>query len=866
MTTDYKTLTIATIAAVGMTLAGAALAQPETQVPPDGQEEVVVQPATQAPPEGLEEVTVYGTRAALINALDRQRASDKMSSVVDSDAIGNFADINVAESLRRLPGVMVENDQGEGRYISVRGMNADLNAMTINGVSTASPENRRGIMLDGVASDMLDSMTVYKTLTPNLDADTIGGAIDLETISAFKYDGFTAKVKAETSWNELTKDANNPKVALVTTNRFPVADGELGVALTLSDQSRRIISQNNETGGWSDVAIDSDYEMRHYDLERERQGIVLNLDYYDAGGSKYYARFFQNEYTDTEDRTKWEVRRAFREDPSIEGDIFTYPFQRMDTESRPRVEVRSINSNQFGGEFELSERSTLKAEIFSSEAEQDDTDRFNAIFRSAELDIPMTYDNSNPKQPKVNFADAFYDPATFELNAFESEEALTTDEELGFKLDLTYALNDRTELQYGLKHRQREKKNDFTYCEYEPVNDSTLADYPNAEIGNYFANRHGPAPTVAGTRGLVSTLGDGVHTLSDGTTCRAPGSNWEMSGNEDEESIAADWATDEDVSAGYLMATTIIDSVTWIYGLRYEDTKATYSGKLFDGEAYAGPVSFDNDYGFLAPSLNVKVDLNDDQVLRLGVFRSLVRPGFGESAAGAEIDLVDNEISGGNPFLKPTTAWNLDASFEWYMGDASFFGAGLFYKDIDDAIVEVEAADIFLRGQTWDRGETFINAGGSSILGAEFSFQTALDNGFVLVMNYTYADGETDLPADSVSGERSIPYFKQAKHTANVSFGYDKDAWDVRLATNYRDKYLDAVGESKLNDRYTSDFVQVDLTGKYAVTDNLTVTAAGINLNDRREFYFFGNESRLSQYDAFGTTYELGLTYAFQGD
>ena len=69
---------------------------------------------------------------------------------------------------------MVENDQGEGRYVTVRGMNTDLNAMTINGVSTAAPEDRRGMILDGVPSDLLDSMTVYKTLTPNLDADTIG--------------------------------------------------------------------------------------------------------------------------------------------------------------------------------------------------------------------------------------------------------------------------------------------------------------------------------------------------------------------------------------------------------------------------------------------------------------------------------------------------------------------------------------------------------------------------------------------------------------------------------------------------------------------------------------------------------------------
>ena len=119
--------------------------------------------------EVIEEVTVTGSRAALQNALNRQRDADGVVGVVDSDAIGNFADINVAESLRRLSGIMVENDQGEGRYVSVRGMNTDLNAMTINGASSASPEDRRGILLDGVPTDLLDSMTVYKTLMPNLD-------------------------------------------------------------------------------------------------------------------------------------------------------------------------------------------------------------------------------------------------------------------------------------------------------------------------------------------------------------------------------------------------------------------------------------------------------------------------------------------------------------------------------------------------------------------------------------------------------------------------------------------------------------------------------------------------------------------------
>src|SRR5690606_12159657 len=187
-----------------------------------------------------------------------------------------------------------------------------LNAMTINGVSTASPEDRRGVMLDGVPTDLLDSMTVYKSLTPNLDADTIGGAIDLETLSAFTFDATFVLVKAETQYNELSKDARNPSLSATLTRRFQMEGGELGAALILSDQSRHIVAHNNETGGWGELAPDSDIEWRYYDLERERQGLVLNLDYLSNNDYRLYARMFHNEYSDAEYRGKFETRKIGR--------------------------------------------------------------------------------------------------------------------------------------------------------------------------------------------------------------------------------------------------------------------------------------------------------------------------------------------------------------------------------------------------------------------------------------------------------------------------------------------------------------------------------------------------------------------------
>jgi TonB-dependent receptor len=830
--------------------------------------------------EELEEILVIGTRATLANSVARQRESDKVSSVIDSDGAGDFPDINVAESLRRLPGISLENDQGEGRYVTVRGLNTDLNAMTINGVSTASPENRRGIMLDGVPTDLLESMTVYKTLTPNLDADTIGGAIDLETVTAFKYPGSRLRLRAESSWNDQSEDANNPKFSLLATNRWRMDGGEFGAALTLSHQNRRIVAYNNEVGAFWNLeegdgsALNSDYEMRFYDITRRRQGAALNLDYRADGGNSYYSRLFYNKYREHEYRAKWEVRRAMEADPEdiiVDGDIFTYPFQRIDTEARPRLEYRSIASALVGAEFVISDALGLKAELFGSKADQEDDDKWNSIFRSPQYnDATLTYDNSNPRQPVLNFDPRFYDASNFELNAMETEYAVTRDEDFGGKLDLTHAFNDATQLRYGVKFRTRSKDNDFNFCGYEPEDDSTLADYDRRTIGGYFGNVQGPSPTYHGTRGIGDSIGNGFVELIDGIRCPNPTAAWSFSGDEAAVSIPGDWYSDEDVTSGYAMATSTLNATTLIYGLRYEHTSARYEGKEFDGDV-VNTVVFRDKYGFLAPSLNVKHSLDDDRLLRFGLFRSLVRPGFGETAAGAEINVEDNEISGGNPDLKPTRAWNADLGYEWYASAETFFGAGIFYKRVEDGIARIEAEDIVLRGQTWDTGTTFINIGNSTILGAELSFQTVFSNGLLMTFNYTLADGDMTLPAGAVAVEdpeanaaaRDIPFFKQAKHSANASVGYDKGPWDVRLSASYRDKYLDIIGGNALNDRYTHDFMQLDLKGRFDVNDNLAVSAGIINLNDRPEYYYFGNTRRLSQYDEFGRTWEFGFTYTF---
>jgi len=116
--------------------------------------------------EEVEEVVVVGTKASIISAIEKQRESNQIVSVVDSDALGEFPDTTAAEALRRISGISVENDQGEGRYVTIRGLSGDLNTIAVNGALVPAPEGGRKVMLDGLPTELLDSIEVYKSLTP----------------------------------------------------------------------------------------------------------------------------------------------------------------------------------------------------------------------------------------------------------------------------------------------------------------------------------------------------------------------------------------------------------------------------------------------------------------------------------------------------------------------------------------------------------------------------------------------------------------------------------------------------------------------------------------------------------------------------
>jgi TonB-dependent receptor len=274
--------------------------------------------------------------------------------------------------------------------------------------------------------------------------------------------------------------------------------------------------------------------------------------------------------------------------------------------------------------------------------------------------------------------------------------------------------------------------------------------------------------------------------------------------------------------------------------------------------------------------LNVRYQAAEDVLLRLGIYRSLVRPRIGQLAPrfvveetvdeddnGDEVVLREGEF--GNPELKPYDAWNLDLSAEWYLGSNGVLQAGVFYKRIEDFIVDVVYQDSEFLGVAFTEALIPQNGDEAKVKGFELSYQQSLNflpaplDGVIVGFNYTYTDAEGDFNGRTISLPAS------AENTFNASLGYEKGPLSFRLTAAYRDKYLDELGDDPENDRYVENHIQFDLSAKYRVTPQFQVFAEFVNLGDEPYVAYqnLGGRKRLLQYEEYSWTGKTGFRYRF---
>ncbi|MEL7042297.1 MAG: TonB-dependent receptor [Pseudomonadota bacterium] len=840
----------------------------------------------------LDNILVVGSKAAQAGAINQQRAADSIISVVDSDGLGYFPDTTVADSLQRVPGLSIVTDQGEGRYVSIRGINTDLIAASINGVRTPSPEDRRGVLLDGVPSDLLDGIEVQKSLTPDVDADSLGGIINLKTISAFDRDGQFVRAKVEGQWNEITEEIS-PKATLTYSNVF---NDVFGVALSLNYQDLRIEAHNNEIGEFGiDEATglfspNDDFENRWYDLTRERLGLVTNFDWRVSENTDLYLRALFNEYKDDEVRNKFELRSFddFEDDDVVTPTSTSFLLEEIDAEVRLREEVRTIQTYALGGETDWNEWS-FDYEVSYAYAEEDDSNNHDVTFRSENLqDIApgaVTLDYSSAETPRLVASDAFiaaaYNPANYFLDTFEREFTTNEDTEISGKFNVakeSFVGDVPVIWKAGVKLRDREKIRDVNLT-FEEDDSLNLADFVGGDlIEDWRLNVPQPFwPDPNLTAALRGTFSADAFNQEDSVI----------------DSTIEDYTIEEQILAGYFLGNFSLGATTVIAGVRVEQTDVDLTGQFLDA---GDTTQFDfgsfatrnvsDDYTNVLPSVNVKHEFNDKLIARAAYYASLVRPGFGEMAPFAVLNDDRDEVELGNPNLDPLEADNFDLSIEYYPTELSVLSFGVFYKDIENAIygVEFDIDDVpssvdlsFLPTTLLDgsdaNGEigevtTFINVPSTELLGAEFNYVQSLEDlnpaleGFLVSANLTLTDSESTLP-----NGRVVRFLNQADTVWNIALGYDRGPWDLRVSANFRgdsvDELFDTDPGDEVLDRTIDSRTLIEASAKYNINDNFQIYLEGKNLTDEPEYYYFGDERRLMQYDEFGTSWILGARYTF---
>lgn len=855
----------------------------------------------------IEEIFVLGQRGSLNSSISKQRAADNVANYLSADAAGNFPDQNVSEAVRRIVGLSVENDQGEGRYVIIRGLDPNLSSSSVGGVRLPSPEGGdRKVALDVVPSELLESIEVTKSLTPDMDGDAIGGNVDIKTLSGFDRDGLFVKAKAEGSYNR-QQDEISPKFGLTVANRF---NDRFAIAGAFSYYDRQFGSDNIEIdGGWTDedaednsldsVLYPEEVEFRDYVVERRRIGAALNIDFRPTTDHDLYIRGLFSDFKDSEIRTRKELKLN---DGEFDFDNTNEATQTValngieaDWDMKDRIETQQILTVTAGGESRFKEL-TATYSISYSHAEEEEPDRLDTDFQGEDFNGGTNFTNLLMPQSVFFSPDDFAgitDPGNFELDTIEYSNNISEDDQLAFKLDLaydTYWNDNPVMLKWGAKARLRDKSRDNTLIAYDGGwDDLTMADFVTTidyPLDFAMANL---GPDAVALRSFFNSNRSSLEFDSADTTV---GSN------------ATDYEAAEDIYASYLMGRVDIGNLRIVGGVRYEYTDFKTSSNFVtvgetvvldpitgqpvldeDGDPETEdvesitPQNSSNDYSHWLPSVNMRWEPKDNLVFRLAYFRSVVRPNISDVVPTGEIEFEEEFEDGvlerttegeiGNPDLVPMWAHNIDASVEWYPGNDAVISAGFFYKDIRNFVVSRTVEDVTINGVLFDEVVRPFNGDSGEIKGFELNYQQALTflpgplDGLIVGLNYTYVDSE----AEVFDGEetRLIPLPKTSKNIANVVLGYEKGPLSLRAAMTYRDEYLDELNAETFGDRYVLDHTQWDLSASYALTDNVKIYGEVSNFNDRPFTAVFRNDDGdyLMQHEQYDWTANLGVKVKF---
>jgi TonB-dependent receptor len=833
----------------------------------------------------VEEIVVTGQREAQRAAIAVKKAEFVVADVVSADDIGKLPDHNTASALRRIPGVSVMEDQGEPRFPVLRGLRSTYNRTTVDGAIVASvDETGRTVPMDIVPSVMAGRLEVIKTVTPENDANAIGGVINVTTRSAFSNGGkpFLNAMGSLGHYERsggVRNDKQSYRAAFAAGTTFG-PDKSWGVVIGASQEQLdydipQVESQapsvreytaagapvNSGAANGNGIQVPTFLRLFWYNNTKQRSGVNGKIEYRPNDDFHWEASALWARMEDDEERIE------YRQEPlgNVANQTPTsgsFARGRSVIQLNQPITKRKIGLARTGFDWTPLTQWKVDGDLVYSQAALD-VPNHSVEFRTVDAqgaNYAFSYDTTNRLFPiftPVNEAN-LRNPANYNLQ--QHRDALTSTDESVVQGRFNLAFDDgggdrNLKARAGGLIRSSQRKFLDRQTNYTAGTGFvyTLAEVAGAGPTDLIADRYllNPRIDVAKAMNFFN-----ANRSRFTTTTAAPTGNYKV---------------DEDIYAGYLQASYRFGDVTVLGGVRYEHTKVGSEAVRQSGGALT-PVSNSGSYDNWLPSVHLQWKPRSDFIVRAAWTNTIGRPDYDSLKASETLsfDGAQARLSRGNPGLKPRESEGFDISAEFYPRDG-LISLALFSKSIKNEIFTLSAIESLNVGRGVEPVEvsTPRNAETAKIKGVEFAVQQAFTflpapfDGFGFNGNLTLLD--TEFAFLTTAGRRVTGLYQQPEITTNESIYYQRGPFEVRLSHNYIGGFLETINDTIPNaDQYWKGRHLFDASLSWRFNSHFTVFAEAQNISNTGRQEVTGPGQRfLQEWANYGRTYWLGVAASF---
>jgi len=790
-------------------------------------------------------------------ALNRERTADNILQVLPYDVITSLPNTNIADAVGRLPSVSLERDEGEGKYVQIRGTEPRLSNVTVDGVHLPSPESVRNVKLDAIPSDLVESVEVSKTLSPNQEGDAIGGSVNLVTKSPADQPYLTFLGMG--GYTPIAGGRSLDQFSTTIGQRFG-ADHRFGILVGGSyDWNGRGIDDLEPSPG---INGPSAMDLRQYWYDRTRYGFGGTMDYRFGNTSSAYLRGLFSQFKD--DGQDWIYSPSFSDGTASFAHVTRKPAQRLFSAT--------------AGARHVLGRTLVNYEISFGQA------RFKGFFPTASFDGPSgiqyAVDNSNPFVPKFTASPSIFNADLYTLNNLRTGDDHTFERDITGAISVahTYSVGSHfSTIEVGVKVRDAHKSQLDTQTTFSATSTFPMSSFLRSFTNpNYYFGQFGTFGPTTDYNKIIALFNANRGAFDSASNLAS----------DQARTLPADFNTDERVAAGYVMNTISFGKARLLAGVRIEGTQDSFIGNQIN-------VAADNVLGSLVripgeasyvdilPSAQFQYRFGSDTLLRAAYGIGISRPNYGDLPPFVVFDPTvaagQASVTAGNPALKPTHAQNLDLLVERYLKNVGIIQGGVFYKYLTDPIYENVITPITTGQFAGQLQSAPINGPRAHITGIEMAWQQRLTflpgllNGSGIRANYSYTSSSASFPAGFGRTDH-VALLRQAPNNWNFDFTYDKKGISARMGLTHNDanifayQFQDGAADGikgPNGDQYLYPHTQVDAQVSYAIPQSrgLQAIVSMLNLNNEVFGFYNGSERFPVQREYYSRTISLGLRW-----